>query len=334
VDFVHHYEATLGGWLEAARKLDPGNRGGDLEAVFAAVWTARLAAAARSDDSDRVAEVVKQLDGWKQKQKFQDADRAATLHLYAARALVLAERSSAASQYIEDGLAYKPPNRMIREQLQRGAQAIEGVGAGTGFVVGADGYILTNHHVIEGPGKTLVQLTADAKVRVPARVITMDVDGDMALLKVDIPEGIELKPLPISTARVRRGAAVGAFGYPGGGAVGTGLKITTGVVSSLPADTPEGMVLLDCTVNPGNSGGPLCDSYGNVIGMVTAKSLSSYDTESYGMALPADKLKKFLTLHLPKASQPPPAKTLDERLPWDEINDRVEKSVLMIVRRM
>lgn len=208
------------------------------------------------------------------------------------------------------------------------------MGAGTGFVVGANGYILTNHHVIKGPGKTLVQLSRDKKVRVPARIITVDADGDMALLKVEIPEGIELEPLPISTARVRRGASVGAFGYPGGGAVGTGLKITTGVVSSLPDDTPDQMVLLDCTVNPGNSGGPLCDSYGNVIGMVTAKSLSSYDTESYGMALPADKLKDFLLRHLPKASQPPPAKVLKERLHWDEINDMVEKSVLMIIRRM
>jgi len=178
-----------------------------------------------------------------------------------------------------------------------------------------------------------VQLTPDEKVRVPAKVVAKDEDGDMALLKVEVPEQIELKPISISAAGVQRGARVGAFGYPGGGAVGSGLKLTVGIVSSLP-DQTDGMLLLDCRVNPGNSGGPLCDSHGSVIGMVTAKSLSTFDTDSYGMALPAANLKKFLTKHLPKDCPMPEAATSTKRLEWDEIDRMVGASVLMIVKRL
>ena len=329
-----YYEPTLNEWLQAAEKLDPANAKGDLEAVFGAVWLARLFIAEKKDENKRVAEIVQQLDEWKKKHKFRDRDRAAGLHAHAARALVMAEQGSAASKYIENGLAYKPTDPDVRRQLEWCARATKGIAAGTGFVIAADGYVLTNHHVIAAPGKTFVQLTPDEKVRVPAKVIAKDEEGDMALLKVEVPKEIDLKPISISTAEVRRGARVGAFGYPGGGAVGSGLKLTGGFVSSLPGQTPDGMLLLDCRVNPGNSGGPLCDSHGNVVGMVTAKSLSTFDTESYGMALPAANLKKFLAKHLPKDCPLPAAATSTKRLEWDEIDRMVGGSVLMIVKRL
>ena len=113
-------------------------------------------------------------------------------------------------------------------------------------------------------------------------------------MKIDLPPATRLRPLAIATTSLGRGTRIGAFGYPLGGEVGTGLKLTTGIVSAPADQTPEGMILLDCRVNPGNSGGPLCDTHGRVVGMVTAKSLNSLKVDSYGMALPGQMLCDFL----------------------------------------
>ena len=121
---------------------------------------------------------------------------------------------------------------------------------------------------------------------------------------------------------------MGAFGYPGGGAVGSGLKLTEGIISSPPDQTPDGMLLLDCRVNPGNSGGPLCDRYGNVVGVVTAKSLSGFGIDSYGMALPAGAVRDFLEKHLPGHEDQAPG---TEELAWDEIDRLIAPSVVLVL---
>jgi S1-C subfamily serine protease len=124
---------------------------------------------------------------------------------------------------------------------------------------------------------------------------------------------------------------VAAFGYPLGNTLGRGLKLTTGVVSALPEASDENMYLLDCLVNPGNSGGPLCDQQGRVVGMVTAKSSNTQDINSYGMALPADVLQSFLTNYLP--GWRPERKALADTLPWDEVDRTVSPSVLMVLKK-
>ena len=127
---------------------------------------------------------------------------------------------------------------------------------------------------------------------------------------------------------------MGAFGYPLASTVGSGLKLTIGVVSALPDSSENNMLLLDLRVNPGNSGGPLCDSKGNVIGMVTAKTRteSSESVDSYGMARPAADLIKFLDTHLPKEAKRAEALPAGEPLPWDQVDRRVNPSVHMILK--
>lgn len=331
------YEPVLAEWVDAAEKADPGNAAGDLEVVFSALWTARMEAARRAAGEKPLDELLARLDEWTKTFKFKDPDRAVTHYLRMAQVLVLAGRSADAGRLIEEAAKYKPTDPALVWLLDRAKRSMtEGFayGHGTGFVVAAGGYVLTNHHVIDGPGKLLVQLSPDPKDRVPAEVVAKDEKRDMALLKIDVPDGRGLAPLPISGAEVRRGMRIGAFGYGGAGDVGAGIKLTQGIVSSLPDKSTEQMIVLDCRVNPGNSGGPLCDTRGNVIGMVTAKSLSSMEFDSYGMALPADDLKKFVARHLPKDRSPPEARPSEKTLDWDEIDRAVSGSVLKVVKGM
>jgi S1-C subfamily serine protease len=89
---------------------------------------------------------------------------------------------------------------------------------------------------------------------------------------------------------------------------------------------------LDCRINPGNSGGPLCDVRGNVVGVVTAKSIGGHGVESFGMALPAEVVHEFLAEKLPKGAKLAPAGRAKKTLEWDEIDGMVSASVLLIVQ--
>jgi S1-C subfamily serine protease len=205
------------------------------------------------------------------------------------------------------------------------------VGAGTGFVVASGGLVLTNHHVIEGAKKLGVQLPG-RKEPVAAKVIADDSRRDLALLQLDVPADVKLQPMPVARQTVGRGAKVGAFGFPITGAVGSGLKLTTGIVSAEPDESTRGMLLLDCRINPGNSGGPLCDVRGNVVGVVTAKSVGGYGVESFGMALPVEVIHEFLSEKLPKGAKLAPAVRAKKTLEWDEIDGMVNASVLLIMQ--
>lgn len=331
IDLVHFYGSTLNDWLALVQQHDAENKQGAYEAVFAVNWLARLADV-EEKDLDEIRRVIGELDDWKKKHQFKDPDRAALTHLYAAVRLRSAEQDEEALKYLKQANDYKPRDPGLVFRLRQMEAYIRGYDvSGTGFVVAADGHILTNHHVIEGESKNSVRLP-DRKQRLPAKVLAKDPERDIALLKIEVPDGIKLKPLRIATTEVRRGAGVGAFGFPGGEAIGTGLKLTTGVVSAEPDQRKDKMFLLDCLINPGNSGGPLCDTRGNVIGMVTAKIGSGFGVDSYGMALPAKDLRAFLKKHLPEYQEQETNETGQTRLEWDEIDQIVSPSVVMIVK--
>lgn len=141
------------------------------------------------------------------------------------------------------------------------------VSSGTGFVVGAD-RVLTNHHVVNGCNRVSVR-TADGRtldVPAPARV---DVQRDLALLSVPGDPG---PPLPFRGGpAVRRGEAVVTYGFPLAGLLSSGPTLTTGEVSALSgyADN-QSRFQVSAPVQPGNSGGPLLDRQGNVVGVVVA----------------------------------------------------------------
>ena len=156
----------------------------------------------------------------------------------------------------------------------------DGTGTGSGSVV-ANGVVLTNHHVIEGGTDISVGSKHTGDTLYDARILWKSAELDLAVLQVD-----SLPPLPVATLATQKsgkGEKVWAMGYPGASDLGRQLTseatVTGGVISLFHRQPwPEGSVALwiiqhDAVVNPGNSGGPLFDDCGRVVGVNTAKAV-------------------------------------------------------------
>src|SRR3954471_13296607 len=145
----------------------------------------------------------------------------------------------------------------------------EGQATGSGFVVSADGKIVTNEHVVDGAQQVTVKL-GTSNTELPAQVLAADASKDLALLQVDA-NGAHLHPLTLGdSSKVQVGQTVYAIGNP----YGLDHTFTSGIVSALdreiqaPDGTPfQGALQTDAAINPGNSGGALLDADGNVIGV-------------------------------------------------------------------
>ena len=167
------------------------------------------------------------------------------------------------------------------EQLDPGVQRREGLGSGV--IVSDNGYILTNHHVIESVDQIEVAL-ADAR-KVTARVVGTDPDTDLAVLKIELPK---LPAITFAKAeQVRVGDVVLAIGNP----FGVGQTVTFGIVSGLGRSqlgitTFESFIQTDATIHPGNSGGALIDVNGNLIGINTAIYSRTGASMGIGYAIP------------------------------------------------
>jgi S1-C subfamily serine protease len=166
-------------------------------------------------------------------------------------------------------------------------------GAGSGFIINADGEILTNNHVVRGSRQLTVTLH-DKKVY-KAKVLDLDQRNDLALLKIEA--GHKLPTLPLGNSG---GLVVGQKVLAIGNPFGFGGTLTTGIVSSLDRSIQteenrrlEGMIQTDAAINPGNSGGPLLDSRGTVIGINTA-IYGAQGNIGIGFATPINRAKAML----------------------------------------
>ena len=144
-------------------------------------------------------------------------------------------------------------------------------GLGSGVVINQAGIVLTSYHVIEGAGETQVSF-ADGTTTV-ARVANVDIDRDIAVLTPDRPPGLIVPATLGNASALRVGDEVFAVGNP----LGLAASLSAGVVSGLNRrSTPhgreqaiQGLIQFDAAVNPGNSGGPLLNRGGQVVGIVT-----------------------------------------------------------------
>jgi S1-C subfamily serine protease len=169
-------------------------------------------------------------------------------------------------------------------------------GEGSGFIVTADGLILTNYHVVAG-ATNLVVIFADAS-RVQARLVSVDAGLDLALINVN---EIGLTPVVLGDSdRVRVGQLAIAIGSPLGtytdsvshGIVsGLNRTITVGAQPAGISDLLVGLIQTDAAINPGNSGGPLLDAGGSVVGVITATAV---DARGVGFAIPINKAKALI----------------------------------------
>jgi S1-C subfamily serine protease len=173
-------------------------------------------------------------------------------------------------------------------------QIIPDTGTGSGFLISADGKILTNNHVVSGQASE-VQVTLADKSRYKAEVLVRDPNNDLALIRINPKKKQSFLPLGDSDA-IQVGQKVLAIGNP----FGLEGTLTTGIISSLGrtiADEQgrelEGMLQTDAAINPGNSGGPLLDSQGNVIAINTA-ILGPGGSIGIGFAMPISKAKAML----------------------------------------
>ena len=165
-------------------------------------------------------------------------------------------------------------------------------GAGSGVIFTTDGYIVTNHHVIDSASK--INVTLRNGTSYSAKVIGDDPKTDLALLKIEAT-GLTPAVLIADSDQLKVGQTAIAIGNPLGQLGGT---VTSGIVSALGREIEvegETMTLLQTSaaINPGNSGGGLFDDKGNLIGIVNAKSSGS-GIEGLGFAIPANTVKKTI----------------------------------------
>jgi serine protease Do len=159
-------------------------------------------------------------------------------------------------------------------------------GVGSGFIVNPKGYILTNHHVIEDAARITVGLQSGEKYR--GTVIGVDSETDVAVIKIDAP-----RDLPTVTLGDSNAAQVGDWVLAMGSPFGLDQTVTAGIISKKERESPQLSVFqrflqTDAAINRGNSGGPLVNMRGEVIGMNSQIATSTGDYNGIGFALPAN----------------------------------------------
>ena len=162
---------------------------------------------------------------------------------------------------------------------------------GSGFIIDASGYIVTNNHVVDGAKDIEVTLTDGSEY--PAKVIGTDAKTDLALLKVEATKPLPFVPFGDSD-KMRIGDWVMAVGNP----FGLGGTVTAGIVSARGRDIHEGpyddFLQIDAAINQGNSGGPTFSTDGNVIGINTAIFSPSGGSVGIGFAIPSNLAKPII----------------------------------------
>jgi S1-C subfamily serine protease len=169
-------------------------------------------------------------------------------------------------------------------------------GAGSGFVIDTAGHVVTNHHVVKGAQRFYVSF-GTAEHSYPAQLVGFDERNDLAVLKVQAPKEM-LRPVQLgNSSALQVGQTAIAIGNP----FALGQTITTGVISSLHRNIQieqnrqmTDLIQTDAAINSGNSGGPLFDSSGRVIGVNTLILSPSGGSIGLGFAIPINTVKRFV----------------------------------------
>jgi serine protease Do len=180
----------------------------------------------------------------------------------------------------DDQLSNNPLLDMFRRQSRRPTR-----GVGSGFIVSPKGYILTNEHVVEGSSRIIVGLQSGEKYR--GQVVGIDEETDVAVIKIDAS-----RELPTVTLGDSNAAQVGDWVLAIGSPFGLDQTVTAGIISKKERESPaftnfQRFLQTDAAINRGNSGGPLVNMRGEVIGINSQIATSTGDYNGIGFALPA-----------------------------------------------
>ena len=187
-----------------------------------------------------------------------------------------------------------------------GGQSVTGSAAGTGVIVSENGYILTNKHVIEGASKITVVLD-DGTAYEDVEVVEVDPLNDIAFLKIKDASGLsaaklgDSKTVSVGQQVIAIGNALGVYqnSVTSGVISGTGRTLTASDSTGSSYETLSDMIQTDAAINSGNSGGPLVNAAGEVIGINTATSSTA---ENMGFAIPISSIKGMLAQLTEKGS--------------------------------
>ncbi len=188
---------------------------------------------------------------------------------------------------------FNPFGAFPREQ---GDSGLLQIGAGSGFIVGSDGLIMTNKHVVEDEAAEYTVITSDGK-KYAAKILARDPSSDLAVVKIEA-RGLptlqfgDSEKIQIGQSVIAIGNALGEFSntVTTGIVSGTGRTVVAGSTSG-NVETLQQVIQTDAAINPGNSGGPLLNLAGEVIGVNTAIDQSG---QLIGFAIPAKEAKKVL----------------------------------------
>jgi serine protease Do len=193
---------------------------------------------------------------------------------------------------LPEGSPFEEFFKQFRDQFgedgRPGAAPRRATGLGSGFIIDPDGYVVTNNHVVDGASEVTVRLGDDSVY--PAEIVGTDPQTDLALLKIEAE-----RPLPALQLGDSDEAEVGDWVMAVGNPFGLGGTVTAGIVSArgrnIQAGPYDDFIQVDASINRGNSGGPLFDLDGNVIGVNTAIYSPNGGSVGIGFAIPSNMVK-------------------------------------------
>jgi serine protease Do len=192
------------------------------------------------------------------------------------------EAARAMEETVPEPFRRQPPPQFRDRGPERAPRQVRGMG--TGFIIDPAGFIVTNHHVVDG-AKTIEVALSDGR-KLPGKVVGSDAETDVALLKI---EASGLPTIPLGSSRaVKVGEPVMAIGNP----FGLDHTVTVGIISGtgriIGAGRFDDFLQTDAAINPGNSGGPLVNTRGEAIGIASAIASRSGGFQGIGFAIPID----------------------------------------------
>lgn len=203
------------------------------------------------------------------------------------------------------------------------------VKTGTGFFITKDGYLITNHHVISGASKVYIKQNGKQYI---AQVIDKDEENDLAVLKINIVSN----PIPLfSGDEIQKGTQITSFGYPLIGLQGNELKTTFGFINSVSGyNDDKKYYQIDTPIQPGNSGGPIINYYGEAVGIVTStlnqqNTLMTQGTFTQNVNY-AVKINRLLPM-LKKNNIPVAISSNHKKLNEVQLVNHYEESVVLII---